>query len=430
MNLRRRAISGVKWTTVATVTQAAVAMIKLAVLARYLDKTDFGLMALVMFILGFMQLFMDMGISTAILHKQNITKQEYASLYWINFVFSLLLYLLVLVLAKPISGFYEETELQQLLPIMGVSLILAAIGRQFRTIEQKDLNFRFIAVVVIIGTVASLILAVVLAIDGFGVYALVYSALAQHIITNAIFFTTGMIKHGMLLRFNITEVKPFLKIGIYHVSGQVINYINKDLDILLIGKFYGAEILGGYSLAKQLVIRPFRIINPILTRVADPLLAKFQSNIEELRKNYLKLLNAVSSVIVPVYLGLMLLAPLAVQILYGPGFDDIIILVRILCVYMIFRSIANPLGSLIIATGRTDLGFYWNLVTLLIIPIAVVIGSQFSIEWVAVSLSVAVALLYIPSWWFLVRRMISVRLSTYLLWTIPGVSFIKSKSLG
>jgi PST family polysaccharide transporter/teichuronic acid exporter len=270
-----------------------------------------------------------------------------------------------------------------------------------------------------------LILAIFLAIEGYGVYALVYAALVQHICTNTIFFIIGVKRNGLMFRFVIQETKPFLKIGLYHVSGQVINYFNKDLDILMIGKFYGAEILGGYSLAKQLVVRPFRIINPILTRVADPLLAKFQANLVELRTNYLRLLNAVSSVIVPVYIGLILFAPLAVKILYGPGFDEIVILVRILSVYMIFRSIANPLGSLIVATGRTDLGFYWNLITLMIIPVAVIIGSQFSIEWVAVSITIAVGLLYVPSWYFLVRKMISVELITYLLWTIPGVAFLK-----
>ncbi len=425
MSLKRQAIGGVKWTTVATVTQALVGMLKLSVLARYLDKSDFGLMALVMFVLGFMQLFMDMGISTAILHKQEITKKEYGSLYWINFLISAVLYLIVLLLTQPIATFYEEPELTQLLPIMGISLLLAAIGRQFRTIEQKDLNFKFISIVTITGAVSSLLVAIVLAIEGFGVYALVYGALVQHICTNGIFFLVGVKKHGLLFRLKFEETKAFLKIGLYHVSGQVINYFNKDLDILLIGKLYGAEVLGGYSLAKQLVLRPFRIINPILTRVAEPLLAKFQQDMQKLRKNYLKLLNAVSSLIVPVYIGLMILAPIVVDILYGPGFEDIVILVRILSVYMIFRSIANPLGSLIIATGRTDLGFYWNLVTLVIVPLAVVIGSKFSIEWVALCLTVAMALLYIPSWWFLVRRMISVRLGTYLLWTIPGVSLVR-----
>jgi O-antigen/teichoic acid export membrane protein len=280
VSLRQQAIGGVKWTTVATVTQALVGILKLSVLARYLDKSDFGLMALVMFVLGFMQLFMDMGISTAILHKQEISRKEYGSLYWINFLISTILYAVVLLLTGPIANFYKEPELSQLLPIMGISLILAAIGRQFKTIEQKDLNFKFISIVTITGAAISLIVAIVLAIEGFGVYALVYSALVQHICTNSIFFLVGVRKHGLLFRLRFEETKVFLKIGLYHVSGQVINYFNKDLDILLIGKLYGAEILGGYSLAKQLVIRPFRVVNPILTRVAAPLLARFQEDLQ------------------------------------------------------------------------------------------------------------------------------------------------------
>ena len=428
MKVGKKVIGAVKWTTVSTATLALAGLLKLSILARFLDKEDFGLMALVMFVLGFMQLFMDMGLSTAILHKQNISKQEYSSLYWINFVFSIILYIIIIGLSKPIASFYNEPELIDLLPIMGFSLILAAIGRQFRTIEQKNLNFKLIALVTIFGSTFSLGLAIILAVKGYGVYALVYSALLQHVCTNTAFFIIGIRKLGLLFRFSITEAKPFLKIGMYHVGGQIINYVNRDLDILLVGKFYGAEILGGYSLAKQLVIRPFKIINPILTRVAAPMLAKVQKNIAQLRQDYLKLVNAVSSICIPVYLTLIALAPIVVDIFYGEGFRDIVILVRILSIYMIFRSISNAMGSLIVATGRTDLGFNWNLVTLVVLPTAVILGSQFSIEWVAISITLAMILLFIPSWWFLIRKMIDVKLSTYLYCTIPGISFLDKTS--
>lgn len=428
MDIRNKVIGGVKWTSVSTGTQALVGLLKLSILARYLDKEDFGLMALVMFVLGFMELFMDMGLSTAILHKQGITKKEYSSLYWINFIFSLGLYLVLLVITGGIASFYDEPELSALLPLMGCSLILAALGRQFRTIEQKELNFRLIAIVIILGSVSSLVLAVILAIKGFGVYALVLSALLQHLVTNAIFFSIGIRKYGVKFHLSFKEAKPFLQIGMYHVGGQMMNYFSRDIDILLVGKFFGSETLGGYSLAKQLVIRPFRIFNPILTRVGAPVLAKFQNDMKQLRQNYLKLVNAVSTVIVPVYLGLILFAPFAVRLLYGQDFLDIVSLVRILSVYMIFRSIANPMGSLMVATGRTDLGFVWNIITFMILPLAVWIGSQFTIEWVALCLTLTMAILFIPGWWFLVRRMIEVRLFTYIYWIIPGVSLMRNNS--
>jgi len=384
-------------------------------------------MALILFVIGFMGLFLDMGLSTAILHKQEITKKEYSSLYWINCIFSLAFYALIWVLSAPIAMFFNEPELTTLIPIMGLALILSASGRQFRTVEEKNLNFKFIAIVTISGSLLSLTMSTVLAVKGFGVYALIFGALTQHLVTNLTFLMVGARKRGLLFRLNVSETKPFLKIGIFHVGGQMINYFNRDLDILLIGKLFGSETLGGYSLAKELVFRPIKIVNPILTRVASPILARLQNDKEQLRKNYLKLVNAVASINIPVYTGVIILAPLLIRILYGSGFEDIVGLVRILSIYVIFRSIGNPVISLIVATGKTELNFIWSLVTLAIMPLAVVIGGQFSIEGVAISLTVAMALLFIPNWWFLVRKMIDVRLLTYIYWIIPGIGLIKNR---
>lgn len=427
LNIKSKVISGIKWTSVSTITQSVAGILKLSVLARFLDKSDFGLMAIVMFILGFMQLFMDMGLSTAILHKQEISKEQYGSLYSINFLFSLLMFAVVLALAKPMAYIYSEPELASLLSVMSVSLILAAIGTQYRTIEQKNLNFKLIAIVIVCASILSLTTAIILAVNGYGVWSLVYSSLIQHIITNCAFFVIGIKKSKLLIRLNLPEIKPFLKIGLYHVGGQIVNYFNRDLDILLVGKFFGTETLGGYSLAKELVFRPFKMVNPLLHRIAAPILAKFQKNRDQLRINYLKALNGFLSVVIPGYLILMILASPVVRLMYGSEFQDIVPLVQILCIYMMFRAIGNPLGSLIVATGRTDLGLVWNLITLIIMPIAVIIGSQLSIQWVAICLTLAMVVLFFPMWWFLVRRMIDVEFKTYIFWLIPGVGMLNKR---
>ena len=138
MTTKSKSISGVKWTTISTFVIVILAMLKFSILARFLDKSDFGLMALVKVVLGFMGLFMDMGLTSAILHKQNISKYEYASLFWLNFAFNFVLYLIIVVTAPLVSSFYNEVELKNILYIMGLSLIFSAFGRQFKTIEQKN----------------------------------------------------------------------------------------------------------------------------------------------------------------------------------------------------------------------------------------------------------------------------------------------------
>ncbi len=419
MSLKEKTISGVKWTTVSTVATAVVSMAKISVLARFLDRGDFGLMALVTFILGFMNLFMDMGLTSAILHKQGISDKEYASLYWINVIFSILLFGLLILASSPIANFYNEPELKILIPLMAISIIISALGRQFMTIEQKHLNFRFIALTNIGGTVLSMGVGITLAIIGFGVYSLVYAALTQYALTNGIFFIKGMIDRGLLFHFNYKETKPFLRIGIYQVGGQAVNYFNRDLDILLIGKFFGSEVLGGYSLAKQLVQKPMMILNPIITTVASPVLSLFQNDKSELKKKYLSFLNIISTANFTAYALLALLAYPVVLIVYGPDFIHIVTVVQILSGYMYLRSLGNPVGTLLIATGKTNYGFYWNLFLLAIMPGAIFIGSQYSIEAVALSLVIVMILLFFLAWKLLIYRLIKASFNEYLYAVIP-----------
>ena len=414
MKLNQQVIAGVKWTTLGTLSIAFSNVIKISVLARFLSKDDFGVFALVAFFLGFFNLFSDMGLTTAILHKQKIKKNEYASLYWFNIAFCVVLYLLLLLITPIISDFYHEPKLDFLIKVLGLSIIINSIGLQFRTIETKNMSFKYISIFDIIASVASLLFAIWLAMNGYGVLSLVYSIILQYTISNILLLLLGIKKFGILFHFKFKELKPFLSIGLFQVGGQLANFFNRNLDILIIGKFFTQEILGGYSLAKELVFKPAQVINPILTKVAAPVLAKFQNSLELLKENYLKLINIVSSINSIIYFVLIVFAPIIVDVLYGGGYTNIVILVRVLCVYMFFRAISNPIGSLVVATGRTDVEFIWNIGLLIFIPIVVYIGSMFGVVQVTIALTAAMILLFLPSWYFLVRKMSGATLREYV----------------
>lgn len=428
-NLKGKAITGTKWTTLSTITLAVVSIIKLSVLSRFLDREDFGLMALVSVVIGFMTLFMDMGINTAILHVQNIKKSEYHSLFWLNFFFSLVLFLLIGLSASYIASFYGEPELELLLYVTAMGLIFSALGRQFKTQERKALNFKFISLIDIISGLISLIVAVFLAMNKFGVYALVYSALTQFFISNIVLLAFGLKKYGLKLHFQFLETKRFLKIGIYQVGGQVVNYFNRDLDTLLVGKLLGTEILGGYSLAKQLVFRPASIINPILTMVGAPSLSLIQHDKIALARNYLKLINIISALNFLAYAGIIIFAPFIVAVLYGDNFDFIIPVVQILSIYMFLRSTYNPVGSLVIATGRTDLEFYWNIFVLLLMPISIYSGSYYGQEGVAWALSIFMLFAIYPFWKLLINKMVIISFGSYIQALIPNYRYLLKQLL-
>lgn len=414
MSLKNQILSGAKWSGIGTLTLAVVAIVKISILARILEKEEFGLMALVTFVMGFMSVFNEMGLSTGILHKSEITEKEYSTLFWFNLTVGFILYGLLILITPAISLFYDEEILNVLIPLVGVNLVISSIGQIFKTREQKHLHFKDVAVIEIIAAISSLCFAVYLAINGYGVYSLIYSYLLQHIVSNILLFILGLKKYGLEMHLKLKETIPFIKVGGYQVGSQVVNYLNRDLDILIIGKFFPTEMLGVYSLAKQLVMRPMQILNPIVIKVASPTLALFQNSRKDLKKNYLKLINLVATVNIPIYILLFVFAPFFVNLFYGSGYTEAVSLVRILSVFMLIRAISSPVGSLVVATGRTDLEFIWNIATIIITPLCIVVGSQFGLKGAAVGITLSAIILFIPGWRFLVFRMTEVSFKSYI----------------
>ncbi len=414
MSIKQQAISGVKWTSISTIVIAFFQILKISVLTRFLDKADFGLMAIVIFVLGFMNLFADMGLTAAILHKQSIDKYEYSSLYWFNFLISIILFFIFLAFTPILASFYNDDELLLLIPLMGISIIISAAGKQFKTIEQKKLNFKFISKIDIISSFISLISAVLFAATGFGVYALVYSFLILHGISNGIFLLLGIKKKSLLLHFTFHEIKSFLKIGLFQVGSDFTNYLNRDIDILIIGKILGTESLGGYSLAKQLVRRPLQIIDPIINRVMLSVFPKFQDINVKLRFLFIKVLTNLSIINAIVYGSIAIMAPSLIQLLYGSEYLDIVNYVQLFSLLVFTRSLAGQVGVLVVTKGRTDLGFYWNLTITFLFPVVIYFGSLKSGSMVIIYLVIAQIALIIPGWKLFYKNLIGLQFLSYL----------------
>lgn len=413
--LNKTAVGGVKWTTLSSLVLMLCSLISVGVLARYVPKADFGLIAIVVFSLSFFELFNDMGISVGILHKQDMVQAEYSSLYWFNILMSIVLYGIVLLISPLISRFYGFPELKYLIPLVGLNLLINGIGRQFKNIQEKELRFKQISLVEISTALVALCCSVTLAILGYGVYALVANTLITAFLSNILFLIVSFSHgHRITLYCKFEKVKPFLRMGLYQMGGQIANYFNRDFDILIIGKTMGPEVLGLYSLAKQLVFRPYQILNPIIIKVATPMLAKLQHSSEELKISYLKVVNIIGSMNTVVYVLVFIFAPLAIRILYGDSYLDATWIVRILCIYMIARSTGNPVGSLTIATGKTHLEFYWNISLLFLMPITIYLGSLGGIYTLTIALSMLMILLIYPFWRYLISQMIDVKFSEYL----------------
>ncbi|MEZ9866565.1 MOP flippase family protein [Vibrio sp. 10N.261.51.A4] len=414
-SLKDKAISGVKWTSVSSIILAFLQLIQVSILARYLSPSDFGLMAIVTVIVGFCSMFMDMGISSAIIHKQDITHRQLSSLYWLNVFSGVALFIFIYLSSEIIAYYYNEPDLVTLIKLLSITFFISSVGNQYRVLNQKELNFNFLAKVEVAAVLISFFVAVVCAMCGYGVYSLVYATLVNVTISNGLFVLFGYSSYKPLLIYKHSDVKELIKFGAFQMGERSINYFNSQFDIILIGKLLGTEALGIYSVAKTFVMKPAQIINPILTKVTFPVMSKLQNDIKKLKFVYINMIYYLCLVNFPIYTAIAVLAEPIVLSVFGKEWLESVKILQVLSIYFMLRSILNPVGALQLARGRADLGFYWNLALATIVPCTIYFGSFYGLIGVSVALLSLQIFINFPAWYFMVYPLCDISFKLYFL---------------
>lgn len=402
--LKQKTINGAKWTAYSTILITLLQLIQISILARFLDATAFGLMAVVMVIIGFSQVFLDMGISNAIIFKQEITHEQLSTLYWVNIIAGFLLFLIMYILAPFIAVFYAEPELKPLILLLSSSFLIQPFGQQFMVLWQKEMNFLKISKINILNKFIALIVSVWFAYYGSGIYALAYGMLAGITIQTIMFVSLGLKEYKPSYYFKIKDIKEFINFGLYQIGDKTINYFNYQIDTILIGKLLGMEALGLYNIAKQLIMKPDQILNPIITKVTFPAMARMQNDTLKLKKIYLKIINYLSSVIFPIYIFIFIFADILVNIMFGDKWFEAVPIIKILSVWGALRSTGSPIGALLMAKGKASWGFWWNLGLLFFTLLGLYLGSfggLMGISWALIILSFPFGM--IANWYYLVK---------------------------
>jgi lipopolysaccharide exporter len=413
MSLREQAFSGVRWTSFSSLGRALLQVVQIAILARLLTPADFGLVAVVAALMAILQIFSDAGVSNAIIHYQNVTATELSSLYWLNVGMSVLLGVLLALLSPWMSLWYHEPELRGLLIIAAFTLVVGALGQQARIVAQKNLRFAKLAKVELGAALTGSVVAVAFAMRGGGAYSLITGSLAAAASGTLLAWLYLAEGWRPALTMSAREIGKFLRFGVYMVGNNLANALNSQVDVLLGGRLLGARTIGLYSVPRDLSSRLAGVINPIVTEVSLPVMAKTQADRMLLKRLYLQVMRMIASVTFPIYVVLAIFAGDVVSLLFGNQWEAAVPLLRLLACWALLRSISNPVGSLLVALGRPDLSFKWNVALLLIVPPTVWIGSRSGVTGMATAMTILAALLYVPNWYFLVRPMCGAELGEY-----------------
>jgi len=369
ISLSQKAMSAVRWTTINTISKLGLQILSLIILGRLLDPVAFGLMGMIMIVIEIVNIFAGMGLNEAIIHKNTVSRKELSSLYFLNVTIGFMIFILMFMLSDYIGCIYSEKAVVPLVKIMSSLVFISSFGMIFEILLRKHLMFASLAKVAILSQVISFFSMIVLATQGFGVYALVFGQVVLHVVKVFLLLMVGFKKKWMpQFRFCFQETKFYLKFGAYQVLAMTVNQFNSRVDQLLIGGMLGPTVLGYYNVAFRIIYMPIESINPILSQVALPLFSIIQNDTERLKQSYLKYINLIISINLPVLAGLTSIAHILIPFFLSDKWIPAIPIVQALSFYVFIRSIFNANGSLINAKGKVKWAFYWSLVMLLVIP--------------------------------------------------------------
>lgn len=364
------------------------------VLARLLSPEDFGLIAMVTVLTNFIALFRTSSLASALIQKQDIDERHISSIFWLNVFVGVLLTGLTVALSPLVGNFYGNSKLVPLTAFVGLTFVTSTLSAVPRALLSRNLDFRAIEVVKILSSLGSGLMAIVLVLRGMGVWALAF----QLVLSSLIYLILVMIysKWSPKLLFSWSHAKECFGFGFSLQGAKFVEYFSKNLDNLLIGKYISAAALGFYDKAYQFMLLPFRDLVQNFNQVLYPTFSTIQNDREKLQDLVLQLSRALGLLVFPLMLGLIVLAPEVIRVLYGEQWGRSAPLLQILCIGGLmdfFGALSQPLY---LSQGRADLQLKLNTLIAVVRSIGFFIGLRWGVEGVAMSYVVVSALLLIP----------------------------------
>jgi lipopolysaccharide exporter len=425
LSLQRQVKSGIGWTTASMLVTTAAQIIQLIVLGRLLSPETFGILALLMIVIGFSELFSQMGLSEAVIQESNPSNTELSTLYLLNITLGIGVFILVISANALMIWMDVFQTITPYLTYVAVTFLISPWGQLYKALLQKQLNFKPIALAEATAVVLGAFTAILLAYNDFSIWSLIIGYIVKCFLLTVFLVISGRNLLIFTFKISIASISRYLHFGLSLMGGNVLNYINSRIDQILIGSLLGPLALGYYSMAFNLVLQPINKINPILTQVAFPVLTRFRDQPDKLKAGYLNMLNLIATLNAPLLFGISAVAPLLIPLLIGEQWTPAIPVIQILAIYAFIRSLGNAGGSLVLACGRADILLKWNGLLTLIIPITIAMSaSLYALQGVALGLLVLQAMLFFLWYKIVVRKLIKISLLEYV--KAPSIAILSA----
>jgi PST family polysaccharide transporter len=417
-NITKSTAIGIFWTGISQSSTQVFQLIVIVILARLLDPKDFGVVGLAAIFIGLINTINELGLSAAIIQKKDLDEIHLSTSFWANIGTGTVLCIFIILVSSYVADFFQEELVQPILIVTSLNLIIGSFGVVPRSLLEKSLNFKIISIAEVVASLVSGIVSIFLAINGYGVWSLVYGGLSYNFISVAILWKFKTWKPSLV--FNFAHFKELFNFGSHVMGSYLLNYIDSNVDRLIVGKMLGTSALAYYTIPFSLIKFPFSRISMVVTRVLFPAFSAVQYDNDILRKGYLRAVRYISLTTFPLLAGLFAVGPEFVEVIFGPKWTPMILPLQILCLLGALISIGTTVGSILLSKGRADLQFKWNIITAIVLPIAVITGSNYGLAGVAGAVTIMELILF-PFIQKITNNLIDLSMYSYIKTIYPAI---------
>lgn len=350
-------------------------------LARILSPEDFGIIALLYLFTGIASAFVDSGFSSALIQRQDTTHLDESTVFWINLAMAILSACALLAIASSVANFYSLPILEPLTGLMALNVIFSSLGAIHNTLLTKRLDFKTQMKIGVVSSTSSGLCALMMASDGYGVWALAFQAIIATAISTLLLWIYSPWRP--MFAFSTDSARKLFGFGGYLMVSTILETIYARIYALIIGKLYSVRDVGIYNRADGTMRLPVEILTSIFSRVLFPIFAAAATDKERLARGLKISVRILMLVTIPMMLGLISLAEPLVLMLLGLKWISITPILQILCLSGMFLPLHVLNLRVLLAQGHSRLFFKLEIVKKLIGISLLLIGSMISVIAIA-----------------------------------------------
>lgn len=357
------------------------------VLARILTPSDYGTIALVTVFTTILQVFIDSGLSTALIQKKDADDLDFSSVFYFNFVICIILYLIMFVSAPFIADFYKDSSLVSIVRVISLTLVISGVKGVQQSYVSRHMLFKRFFFSTLGGTIFSAVLGIIMAYAGFGVWAIVFQQLSNNAIDTLILWIT--VKWRPIKKFSWSRLKNLLSFGWKMLASSLLDTVYNNLRNMIIGKLYTSADLAFYNQGDKFPKLIVTNINTSIDSVLLPTMSNEQDNHVRVKDMTRRAIKISTYIMAPLMIGLAFCAKPIVQIVLTDKWLPCVPYLQIFCISYLFWPIHTANLNAIKAMGRSDLFLKLEVIKKFIGMILLLITMNISVMAMAYSLLIS-----------------------------------------